>query len=59
MPDFPCLEYLKLEGKRLPTSLANSISLTMSRLGADPANLFNVGLGSNRSTWLGPPFMKS
>src|SRR5215831_9601040 len=28
----------------------------MSRLGALPANLRSIGLGSNRSTWLGPPF---
>src|SRR5258708_6148167 len=29
-----------------------------SRLGAVPASRFSVGFGSNRSTWLGPPFMK-
>ena len=56
MPHFPRRENWNGEGNMVPIWSANSIWLTMSRLGAVPANFWSVGLGSNKSTWLGPPF---
>ena len=57
MPHFPYRRNANGEGIMTPIWSANSIWLTMSRLGAEPANFWSAGLGSNRSTWLGPPFM--
>ena len=58
MPHFPALLNSKGEGKSVPATLPFEMAKLSSRLGAVPARRFKAGLGSNRSIWLGPPFMK-
>src|ERR1035437_1453535 len=57
IPLLPLGLNLNGEGYIVPASLPFEIAKLNSRLGADPANRFSAGFGSNRSTWLGPPFM--
>ena len=57
MPHFPALLNSKGEGNSVPATLPLEMAKLSSRLGAVPARRFKVGLGSNRSIWLGPPFM--
>src|ERR1044071_9479944 len=57
IPDCPHFENLKGDGIIPPAWSMNSMSLANSRLGGCPSYFFNMGLGSNKSTWLGPPFI--
>src|SRR5262249_16052369 len=57
MPDWPCLVNLRLEASRVP-GLRTFSSGSLLRLGiGSPWRLVSSGLGSHRSTWLGPPYM--
>ena len=58
MPHRPRFLNSKGEGIRVPMEAICSTSLVRSRPGGCPSYFFSVGLGSNRSIWLGPPFMK-
>ena len=58
-PALPHFLKLKGEGISVPGMSPFEMAKLNSRLGAVPASLVSIGLGSNKSTWLGPPFMKS
>ena len=54
--DWPCRENLNGLPSRLPVSFSSSAT---SAGGGWPSYLASIGLGSSKSTWLGPPCMNS
>src|SRR5262245_40820122 len=60
MPDWPyCLNFRLLAMSGVPAVLPMAVSGRGKLAGSGwPASLLSVGLGSNRSRWLGPPSMK-
>ena len=55
-PDLPCVANLNGLCSRLPVSFSSSATSAGAGL---PSYLANIGFGSKRSIWLGPPCMKS
>src|SRR2546427_10386924 len=59
MPDLPYCWNLNGLRIRPPADLGFDTSLAIFSKYGSPLCFSGIGLGSKRSTWLGPPFMKS
>ena len=58
MPDWPCRFQVRLVGMMVLLAVPIAVTTLPKDAGMGcPASLSSIGLGSNRSRWLGPPSM--